>query len=346
MSTNDNKTGATGRTPAHRYTAAMADEIETRWQRWWDDHGPFRAPNPGDPGFDPDKPKFYCLDMFPYPSGAGLHVGHPEGYTATDIISRYKRMRGFNVLHPMGWDAFGLPAEQYAVQTGVHPAETTRQSIETFRRQLKRFGFSYDWSREVSTCEPDYYRWNQWFFLKFYEKGLAYRQKAAVDWCPNCNTTLAREQVWGEDRHCERCGTPVVKRDLEQWFFRITAYADELLNFDGLDWPERVKTMQTNWIGRSEGAEIRFGLEGIVGADGIATFTTRPDTIYGVTFMVLAPEHPLVDTLTTPDRRAEVDAYIEQARRQTEILQETMAELFPINTKRSAVKDRLISTFL
>jgi leucyl-tRNA synthetase len=325
-------------TPPGRIDRYLPAEIESRWQKRWEDDGLYRARD------DDPRPKYYFLTMYPYPSG-DLHTGHWYAETPPDTKARYLRMRGYNVLFPYGFDAFGLPAENAAIRNNIHPFKWTMANIERMRQQAKRMGTMFDWSREVITCLPEYYKWNQWFFLQFYKRGLAYRQKAAVDFCPNCNTTLAREQVWGEDRHCERCGTPVVKRDLEQWFFRITAYADELLNFEGIDWPERVKTMQTNWIGRSEGATISFALTdslehaGSSGqtsprpeqgegpgervertpSDTIDVFTTRPDTIYGVTFMVLAPEHPLVDKLTTPDRRAEVDAYVDQARRQTEI---------------------------
>jgi leucyl-tRNA synthetase len=291
---------------ADRY---IAPEIETKWQQRWEADGLYRTPD------DSDKPKYYFLSMYPYPSG-DLHTGHWYAEAPADTKARFLRMRGYNVLFPMGFDAFGLPAENAAIRNNIHPFKWTIANIDRMREQFKRMGAMFDWSREVVTCLPEYYRWNQWFFLQFYKHGLAYRQKAAVDWCPSCNTTLAREQVWGEERRCERCGTRVEKRDLEQWFWRITKYADELLRFDGLDWPERVRTMQTNWIGRSEGAEIAFATDA---GTPIAVFTTRPDTIYGVTFMVLAPEHPLVDVLTTPEQRAAVDAYVEQARRQTEI---------------------------
>ncbi|HWO71928.1 MAG TPA: leucine--tRNA ligase [Dehalococcoidia bacterium] len=283
--------------------------VEAKWQARWEQDGLYTVRD------DDPRPKYYFLTMYPYPSG-DLHIGHWYAETPPDTKARYLRMRGYNVLFPYGFDAFGLPAENAAIRNQVHPFKWTMENIAHMREQAKRMGTMFDWSREVITCLPEYYKWNQWFFLQFYKRGLAYRQKAAVDWCPNCNTTLAREQVWGEDRHCERCGTPVIKRDLEQWFFRITAYAEELLDFQGIDWPERVKAMQTNWIGRSEGANITFSTD--VG-EPITVFTTRPDTIYGVTFMVLAPEHPLVERLTTPERKAEIDAYVEQARRQTEI---------------------------
>ncbi len=284
-------------------------QIESRWQQRWEEDGLYRTPE------DNGKPRYYFLTMYPYPSG-DLHTGHWYAISPPDTKARYMRMKGYNVLLPMGFDAFGLPAENAAIRNNIHPFKWTMANIERMRKQMKRLGAMFDWDREVITCLPEYYRWNQWFFLQFLKKGLAYRQKSAVDFCPNCNTTLAREQVWGDDRHCERCGTPVEKRDLEQWFFRNTDYAEEMLNFDGLDWPERVKTMQTNWIGRSEGANIRFDTES---GQSIEVFTTRPDTIFGVTFMVLAPEHPLVEALTTTQRKADVDDYIDQARRQTEI---------------------------
>jgi leucyl-tRNA synthetase len=284
-------------------------EIEPRWQKRWEEEGRHRS------AIRPDRPKYYALTMLPYPSG-DLHIGHWYAITPSDAHARFKRMNGYNVLFPMGFDAFGLPAENAAIKRGVHPSKWTMANIERMRNQLKSMGAIFDWQREIVSCLPDYYRWTQWFFLKFYEKGIAYRKFAPVDFCPECNTTLAREQVWGEDRHCERCGTPVVKKELNQWFFKITDYADELLDFSGLDWPERVIAMQENWIGRSEGAEVNFHTES--GAE-IKIFTTRPDTLWGVTFMVLAPEHPLVKQITTPDCRAQVDEYVLQAGRQTEI---------------------------
>ncbi|GJM19710.1 MAG: leucine--tRNA ligase [Phycisphaeraceae bacterium] len=368
---------------AHRYTAAMAGEIETRWQRWWDEHATFETPNPGDAGFDASRPKFYCLDMFPYPSGAGLHVGHPEGYTASDIVSRYKRMTGHNVLHPMGWDAFGLPAEQYAVQTGVHPAETTRKSIDTFRRQLKRFGFSYDWSREFGTIDEDYYKWTQWIFLKMYGawfdtdadggagKGrpiselidafasgarpirvnpdasehsddvkartwdawsamdeddqrlvldshrLTYLGEQTVNWCPKLGTALANEEVI--DGKSERGGFPVLRKPLRQWMFRITAYADRLLaGLADVDWPDSTRIQQTEWIGRSEGAEIDFAIADAPAghSQSLRVYTTRPDTLFGATYMVVAPEHPLVGAvLLDPRSTTDADAVREYAER-------------------------------
>ncbi len=367
-----------------RYDAALADAIELRWQQYWDAHATFRATNPGDADFNPRQPKFYCLDMFPYPSGAGLHVGHPEGYTATDIISRYKRHRGFNVLHPMGWDAFGLPAEQYAIATGVHPAKTTRQAIETFRRQLKRFGFSYDWSREFATIDPEYHHWTQWIWLQAYNAWydteqdrarpideliaefnsaarppmlnpqaaeysgagdlpegtrlaawneldpdvqrmvidsyrLAYTARQTVNWCPKLGTALANEEVI--DGRSERGGHPVVRMPLTQWMFRITSYADRLLaDLDLCQWPHSTRVMQEQWIGRSEGAEIEFPLldatKQTLGM-GLRVFTTRPDTIFGATYMVVAPEHPMVEqAIDAPNQQTDVSklrAYVAAA---------------------------------
>jgi len=287
----------------------VPQEIEPKWQKRWADDGIYRAV------IDPDKPKHYALTMLPYPSG-DLHIGHWYAMSPSDVRARYMRMCGYNVLFPMGYDAFGLPAENAAIQHGIHPYTWTMSNVENMRRQLKSMGAMFDWAREAISCLPGYYRWTQWFFLKMYDRGLAYRKKSPVDFCPKCNTTLAREQVWGEDRHCERCGTPVIKKELEQWFWRITAYADELLDFSRIDWPERVVTMQTNWIGRSEGANVTFLSEQ---EDPIIVFTTRPDTLWGATFMVLAPEHPLVDKLTTPEYREEVEAYKLQAARQSEI---------------------------
>ncbi len=285
-------------------------EIEPRWQAYWETHGTFRATEV------PGRPKFYCLDMFPYPSGSGLHVGHLEGYTATDIVSRYKRMRGFNVLHPMGWDAFGLPAEQYAVKTGIHPAVTTAENIATFRRQMKRVGLSYDWSREVNTTDPGYYRWTQWIFLKLFERGLAYVAEVPVNWCPALGTVLANEEI--VDGKSEVGGFDVVRRPMRQWVLKITAYADRLLEDLALvDWPTSTWEMQKNWIGRSIGAEVDFPLEGVKGS--LRIFTTRPDTLFGATYMVLAPEHPLVDVLATLAQRAAVAAYREAAARKSDL---------------------------
>ncbi|MFM9956563.1 MAG: leucine--tRNA ligase [Phycisphaerales bacterium] len=365
-------------TPKFRYDATFANAIELKWQRAWDEAQAYRTPNPGEAGFDASRPKFYCLDMFPYPSGAGLHVGHPEGYTATDILCRYKRMRGFNVLHPMGYDAFGLPAEQYAIQTGVHPAITTQKSIENFRRQLKRFGFCYDWSREFATIDPDYYKWTQWVFLRLYNawvdprtgvardiaeleaemhRGvgpamlpgglewaratkdqrrafidsyrLAYLAESTVNWCPALGTVLANDEVI--DGKSERGGHPVVRKPLRQWMLRITAFAERLLNdLDLIDWPSSTKTMQAEWIGRSEGAEIEFEVRGsgrwAMGSgerQRLRVFTTRPDTIFGATYMVVAPEHPLVAAaLAAPSSRTEnakLRAYVEAARSKSEV---------------------------
>ena len=292
------------------------DDIESRWQAFWDDRKTFRQPGPGDDGFDAAKPGFYALDMFPYPSGAGLHVGHPEGYTATDIVARYKRMRGFNVLHPMGWDAFGLPAEQYAIQTGTHPRTTTERNIATFRRQLKRLGFSYDWDREVDTTDPAYVKWTQWIFLTLVERGLAYESFAPVNWCPELGTVLSNEEVI--DGKSERGGHPVVQLPMRQWMLRITDYADRLLDgLDDLDWPASVKEMQRNWIGRSVGAEVDFRIVGHAESP-VKVFTTRPDTLFGATYLVLAPEHPLVGAVTTDSQREAVEAYVAATARKTE----------------------------
>jgi leucyl-tRNA synthetase len=277
--------------------------IETKWQAYWEENEIFKV------GIDHAKPKFYVLDMFPYPSGAGLHVGHPEGYTATDIVSRYKRMRGFNVMHPFGWDSYGLPAERYAMRTGVHPAVTTRNNIDTFRKQVRRLGFSYDWSRELSTTDPDFVRWTQWIFLKLYERGLAYQAEVPVNWCPAQNTVLANEEV--KDGKYVETGDPVIRRMMRQWMLRITAYADRLLeDLDELDWPESVKAMQRNWIGRSDGAEISFALDD---GSSLTLFTTRPDTVFGATFLALAPEHASLLRLVTPGQRAAVETYVKNA---------------------------------
>jgi len=284
-------------------------EIEVKWQTHWEEAGLYHTHE------DPDRPKYYFLTMLPYPSG-DLHLGHWYAMSPSDAKARFMRMQGYNVFFPIGFDAFGLPAENAAIKHGIHPKEWTYANIERMRQQLRSMGAMWAWDREAISSDPAYYRWTQWFFTQFYERGLAYRKHSPVDFCPTCNTTLAREQVWGEDRHCERCGTPVTKKELNQWFFRITDYADELLDFSKIDWPERVRLMQTNWIGRSEGANVVFP---VVGATDIEVFTTRPDTLWGATFMVLAPEHPLVEQLTTPDHAAEVQAYQHQAARQTEI---------------------------
>src|SRR3954469_22990138 len=327
------------------------DKLELKWQAVWEEARPFHATNPGEPGFDPAKPKYYVLDMFPYPSGAGLHVGHPEGYTATDIISRYKRLNGFNVLHPMGWDAFGLPAEQYAIRTGQHPSITTRENVAKFKTQLKRIGFSYDWEREINTTDPGYYKWTQWIFLQIYNSWfnpetkkaepissyrgddpdsvrLAYVAEVAVNWCPELGTVLANEEVI--DGKSEVGGFPVVRRPMRQWMLRITAFADRLLDgLDDLDWPLSLKALQRNWIGRSEGAEIEFRIRENDEArmtNVIRVFTTRHDTIYGANYMVLAPEHPLVDQLATEDRRAEVAKYREQVAAKSDLERTDLAK--------------------
>ena len=276
--------------------------IEKKWQTYWLEKKTFKAE------VDPTKPKYYVLDMFPYPSGDGLHVGHPEGYTATDIVSRYKRMKGFNVLHPMGWDAFGLPAERHAVRTGEHPAVVTNKNCDTFRRQIQALGLSYDWDREINTTDPDYYKWTQWIFTVLHERGLAYETEQPVNWCPALGTVLANEEV--KDGQYVETGDPVEKRMMTQWMLKITAYAERLLeDLDDLDWPESVKAMQREWIGRSEGADVLFKVAG--SGEEFMVFTTRPDTLFGATYCVLAPEHPLTRTIATDAQRAEVDAYIE-----------------------------------
>jgi leucyl-tRNA synthetase len=322
------------------------DQIEPKWQAAWDKNRSFHAPNPGEENFDPAKPKFYVLDMFPYPSGAGLHVGHPEGYTATDIVARHKRLRGFNVLHPMGWDAFGLPAEQYAIKTGQHPVITTRDNVAKFKSQLKRIGFSYDWEREVNTTDPGYYKWTQWIFLQLYNSWfdpetkraerissyqgadpdsvrLAYVAEVPVNWCQELGTVLANEEVI--EGKSEVGGFPVVRRPMRQWMLRITAYAERLIDdLEGLDWPESIRLLQRNWIGRSIGAEIPFKV-----ADSksvIPIFTTRHDTLYGANYMVLAPEHPLIDQLTTQDRQAEVAKYRAQVASKSDLERTDLAK--------------------
>jgi len=285
-------------------------EIEKKWQDKWEAEGVFRAPKAPRPG-----KKFYCLDMFPYPSAAGLHVGHPEGYTATDILCRYKRMKDFDVLHPMGWDAFGLPAENFAIATGTHPAQVTRDNVDNFRRQIKSLGFSYDWDREVDTTDPGYYRWTQWIFLQLFKKGLAYESTAPINFCPSCKTGLANEEVF--NGACERCGTKVERKNLRQWVLKITAYADRLeSDLAGLDWPESTLSMQRHWIGRSEGAEVSFTTE--AGAP-LIVYTTRPDTLFGATYMVLAPEHAAVAGLTSPAQKAAVTAYVEASRNKSDL---------------------------
>jgi leucyl-tRNA synthetase len=334
------------------------DQFEPRWQRVWDERQTFHVPNPGEPGFDASRPKFYVLDMFPYPSGAGLHVGHPEGYTATDIIGRYKKMRGFNVLHPMGWDAFGLPAEQYAIKTGQHPRATTEANVAKFKQQLQSIGFGYDWQREVNTTDPGYFKWTQWIFVQLYnsyfdtEKSrarpiseliqkrkaefpnesederrafvdshrLAYVSGAPVNWCPELGTVLANEEVI--DGKSEVGGHPVERRPMRQWMLRITAYAQRLIDeLDGLDWPESIKIHQRNWIGRSEGAEVKFKVADCPADmdETITVFTTRPDTLYGATYMVLAPEHVLVEELVTEEQATAVEEYREKAARKSDL---------------------------
>jgi leucyl-tRNA synthetase len=328
------------------------DHLEPKWQAIWDETRAFHAPNPGEENFDPAKPKYYVLDMFPYPSGAGLHVGHPEGYTATDIIARYKRLNGFNVLHPMGWDAFGLPAEQYAIKTGQHPSITTRENVAKFKTQLKRIGFSYDWEREINTTDPAYYKWTQWIFLQIYNSWfnpetkkaepistyrgddpdsvrLAYVAEVPVNWCPELGTVLANEEVI--DGKSEVGGFPVMRRPMRQWMLRITAFADRLLDgLDDLDWPLSLKSLQRNWIGRSEGAEIEFEVVDDRtpqrGVPTIRVFTTRQDTLYGANYMVLAPEHPLGDDLTTEDRRSQVARYREEVAAKSDLERTDLAK--------------------
>lgn len=290
-------------------------EIEKKWQAFWEENKTFKTDEQA------DGPHFYALDMFPYPSGAGLHVGHPEGYTATDILARMKRMQGYNVLHPMGWDAFGLPAEQYAIDTGKHPATFTKQNIDTFKRQIKELGFSYDWDREISTTDPQYYKWTQWIFLKLYEKGLAYIDEVAVNWCPALGTVLANEEI--VDGVSERGGHPVERRPMKQWVLRITAYAERLLeDLEELEWPESLKDMQRNWIGKSEGAEVTFKIN----EHSVNVFTTRPDTLFGATYMVLAPEHKLVSEITTDDQREAVEAYQKQVSLKSDIERTDLAK--------------------
>ncbi len=319
----------------------IPQEIEPKWQAKWEADGLYHA------DIDESRPKHYALTMLPYPSG-DLHIGHWYAMTPSDARARYKRMNGFNVMFPIGFDSFGLPAENAAISRGIHPKKWTYANIENMRKQLRSMGAMWDWRREAVSSNPQYYKWSEWFFIQLYKHGLAYRKMSPVDFCPHCNTTLAREQVWGEDRHCERCETPVIKKDLEQWFFRTTRYADELLNYEGMDWPERVKVLQTNWIGRSEGAEVRFSVISdqssalpapvppwpgrqdrqaqVSEVEGslITVFTTRPDTLWGATFMVLSPEHPLVEKITTPDHKVEVEAYKTQAARQTDIEREAV----------------------
>ena len=303
-------------------------KIEPKWQKYWEEHKTFRAAE--DPAFPKEKRR-YVLDMFPYPSGAGLHVGHPEGYTATDIYCRYLRMNGYNVLHPMGYDSFGLPAENYAIQTGRPPRQTTEANIAQFTRQIKSLGFSYDWDRKVETHTPQYYRWTQWIFLQLYKKGLAYESELPINWCSSCKTGLANEEV--KDGKCERCGRIVERRSIRQWVLKITAYAEELLNgLEDLEWPESIKAMQRNWIGRSEGANVTFALADPGTAAGTAAdakievYTTRPDTLFGATYMVLAPEHPLVSQITTAAQRPAVQDYIARANRKSDLERTDLAK--------------------
>ena len=294
-------------------TKYIPQEIEPRWQQRWDEDQLYRAL------VDQSKEKYYSLTMLPYPSG-DLHIGHWYAMTPSDARARYMRMQGYNVMFPIGFDAFGLPAENAAIKRNVHPKEWTYKNIDNMRKQLRTMGAMWDWEREAVSCDPSYYRWSQWFFLQLYKNDMVYRKHSPVDYCPNCNTTLAREQVWGDDRHCERCSTPVIKKDLEQWFFKITDYSEELLDYSLIDWPDRVKLLQTNWVGRSEGAHVDFYTED---SQVIEVFTTRPDTLWGATFMVLAPEHHLVESLTTKDKRSEVQTYVENAVRQTDVQRES-----------------------
>lgn len=294
------------------------ETIEPKWQKFWDENKTFKTME--DENFPKEK-RMYVLDMFPYPSAAGLHVGHPEGYTATDIYCRYLRMNGYNVLHPMGYDAFGLPAENYAIKTGTHPKITTNENIEHFTKQIKSLGFSYDWDRCVSTCDPEYYRWTQWIFLQLYKKGLAYEAKTPINWCPTCMTGLANEEV--KDGRCERCGSEVTRKTIRQWILKITDYADRLdKDLDGLDWPESVKLMQHNWIGKSIGAEVTFPVaskEGLPTDNSLTVYTTRCDTLFGATYMVVSPEHKIVPLITTEEQKKAVDAYIESAAKKSDL---------------------------
>ncbi|PIW36295.1 MAG: leucine--tRNA ligase [Candidatus Kerfeldbacteria bacterium CG15_BIG_FIL_POST_REV_8_21_14_020_45_12] len=302
-------------------------EIEQKWQQRWQEAKTFTAS-------DDQASKQYILDMFPYPSAAGLHVGHPEGYTATDILSRFRRMNGFNVLHPMGWDAFGLPAENYAIKTGVHPDKSTHDNITNFTRQIQSLGLSYDWGREIDTSSPEYYRWTQWMFLQMYKNGLAERKKAKVNWCNTCQTVLANEQV--VDGNCERSKDPVIQKDLEQWFFKTTQYADQLLeDLDTIDWPEPIKLMQRNWIGRQEGIDLSYDIDG--SNEKIVAFTKFPETNFGATFIVVAPEHPIVRSITTPEQEAEVLAYVERTAGLTELQRKENREKTGVFTGRYAI---------
>ncbi|EPF28419.1 leucine--tRNA ligase [Treponema medium] len=297
-------------------------DIEKKWQKYWKDYKTFKVTE--DENYPPEK-RAYVLDMFPYPSGAGLHVGHPEGYTATDIYCRYLRMNGYAVLHPMGFDSFGLPAENYAIKTGTHPRITTKENIDTFRRQIQAFGFSYDWDRELATSDVDYYRWTQWIFLQLYKKGLAYETEAPINWCPSCLTGLANEEV--KEGCCERCGTQVVRKNVRQWMLKITAYAERLLeDLEELDWPQSVKMMQRNWIGKSTGAEIDFHLAAPYENEKITVYTTRPDTIFGATYLVLAPEHPLVMRIVSGEEKDAVQQYIDETAKKTDLERTELAK--------------------
>ena len=301
------------------------ESIEPKWQAYWEKNKTFKVTE--DTKFEPAKRR-YVLDMFPYPSAQGLHVGHPEGYTATDIYCRYLRMNGYNVLHPMGYDAFGLPAENYAIKTGTHPATTTNANIEHFTQQIKALGFSYDWDRCVSTCTPDYYHWTQWIFLQLYKKGLAYEAETPINWCPSCLTGLANEEV--KEGRCDRCGTAVTRKTIRQWILKITAYAERLLeDLEGLDWPESVKLMQRNWIGKSEGGEVSFKIadaEGNPTDQELLIYTTRADTLYGATYMVVAPEHKLVPSLTTAEQKSAVEAYVDAAAKKSDLERTDLAK--------------------
>ena len=284
--------------------------IESRWQKFWSENQTFKSED-----ISTNKPKYYVLDMFPYPSGAGLHVGHALGYVATDIVARYKRMKGFNVLHPMGWDAFGLPAEQYAIKTGTHPKETTHQNVSNFKKQINSLGFSYDWSREINTTDPNYYKWTQWIFMQLYNKGLAYEQEVAVNWCPELKAVLANEEV--VNGKSDIGGHPVVRLPMRQWILKITDYAESLLDgLDDLDWPENIKELQKNWIGKSKGVELSFDIDGH--NDAINVYTTRPDTLFGASYMVLAPEHTLIHSIVTDEQRSKVEAYIEETKKKSD----------------------------
>ena len=285
-------------------------QIDKKQQARWEEAHLFASPR------IPGTKKFYCLDMFPYPSGAGLHVGHPEGYTASDILTRYKRMNGYDVLHPMGWDAFGLPAENYAIATGVHPRVTTQKNIDNFRRQIKSIGLAYDWSREVDTTDPEYYKWTQWIFLQLFKKGLAYESTVPINWCPSCKTGLANEEVF--NGKCERCGHEIERRALRQWILKITNYAEQLLEgLNELDWPESTLAMQKNWIGKSNGANVIFQLDGC--DETLTVYTTRPDTLFGATYMVVSPEHPILEKIVTPDKKQAVSAYQKEAAKKSDL---------------------------